>query len=326
MAIDLEALKRPTYMTFYQALMSADPWWRRITAPILMPADASELKEAEDFGISLWEPHSAAPTSQSVDSEEHTTVRLAFDFFLEISESDLELNPGWLASKSVAAANAANLTLSLAMADAIQNAQTTAHPFTGTDVFDGASINCIDSFTLKPPQGAETVGGATISQTNEYGLAFGDRSVGELIAERAGYFDFSGNPVENDPGVDPTRPWMIVPPQNQDEAKRIAQQLGPLYDGSGIQEGKGGQVEGVIVPPAGMTTSDWFLWYRRQQASAVPGQMPVLTGPIAPVTWGPPRIEIRRQSRRNYISILGLGHWAIRYSHHIHTDLQGSFV
>jgi hypothetical protein len=326
MAIDLVALRRTAYATFYETLVDYTPSWRPLTAPIMMEDDEYSLEEQEYFGTSLWESHSASPTSQDIDSENHTTTRTSFDFFQEISMADLELNPGWAEKQAVNAANAAGLTLSKAFWDAVFTADSTSHPFTGAAVFNSLAINCVDSFTIKPPQGADTPGGATITQSNEYSLSFGDAAVTSMIADRAEYFDLGGNPVEANPGVDAVRPWMIVNADNQAEAKRLARQMGPLYDGTGIQEGQGDTTEGVVVPFAGSTTSRWALWYRREERTNVSGQKPVLTGPIAPIVWGMPRIRIVEQDKRNYVSILGLGHWGIRYSAQIDRDLQLSTV
>jgi hypothetical protein len=327
MAIDLVALRRKAYITFYQVLADYSASWRPLTAPIMMGSDEYSLEEQEYFGTSEWEAHSAAPTSQNIDSENHTTTRTSFDFFQEISMPDLELNPGWLQQQAVNAANAAGLTLANAFWTAVFGADATSHPFTGAAVFNSAAINCVETtFTIKPPQGAATPGGATITQGNKYALSFGDSSVTEMIADRAEYFDLSGNPLEANPGVDAVRPWMIVNADNQAEAKRLARQMGPLYDGTGIQEGQGDTTEGVVVPFAGATTSRWALWYRREERSFVAGQKPVVTGPIAPIVWGVPRIRIEEQDKRNYVSLLGLGHWGIRYSAQIDRDLQLSTV
>jgi hypothetical protein len=206
-------------------------------------------------------------------------------------------------------------------------AASTAHPHASTAYFNSEAVKCVDDFTIKPPGGANTPGGATVSQSNSYTYSFDDDNISAMINDRAGYFDISGNAVEMDPGVDPSRPIIFGAATYRQKALGLMKQMAPLYDGAGIQYGQNGSVDqmGYVVPPAGHLTDEWGLWYRRMEVTQRGDDvLPVLTGPIAPVTFYGPAIEITRSPDSNHMHVIGNGGAQIRISGNIHTDLQFS--
>lgn len=321
---DLSNTLRTAYRYYWQG-MSAKQSWMHLTSPVVLRPEDASLTDQELYGLSIWRDYSATPASQGVKSLSHVTSVSDKEVLVTLKIADVIRNPGILYNIFALEGLLYQYTLSQLFWTLVAACKTTAHPHQGTAAYNSETpLYMVDDFTVTPSEGANTPGGASVSQSNSYTNSFDSDFIAEMINDRAGYFDISGNAVEMDPGMDPARPLIVGAPEYRQKALAIMNQMAPLYDGSGIDYGVKELVDqsGFVSPPAGhMTSGEFALWYRRLEAS---NEGMTLTGPVAPVKFYGPTVEAVRSSSANHINILGYAGVAVRVSGKVDLDLQWS--
>jgi hypothetical protein len=320
---DLTETIRTAYRYYWQAMQ---PYLshRHLTSPIRMRPEDFSLTDQEVYGLTVWDDYSTSPSAQAVKSLSHSTAVIDKQVLARFTVPEVIRNPGILFDAMAKFGFLYGYTVDTMFWAILKNVLVTAHPYQGKAVFDSETpLYCVDDFTIIPANPSLAPGGASIAQSNKYAYSFDDTYIHAMIADRNEYFDFSGNAVEADPGINPSRPIILGHSQYKPKAEAIMMQMGQIYDGSGLKLGVNGSVDpvGFVSPPAGNLTDEWGLWYLRQEVSQRDGV--VSTGPIAPVEFYPGTVEIE-PPREGVISVVGHGGVNIRVSGNIHTDLQWS--
>jgi len=317
MATDLTNTRRTAYATFYQTARNYSASWMALTSPVASPEYTIEQQEM--YGATLWESFTAAPTPQDIKSQKYSTNIQDWTSLYRFTLPEVQRNPGLLVTHAGLMGQLAGYTLTNAFWTLWRALASTTHPFSGTAPYNSAAINCVDSFTIVPPNAALAPLGAPFAEKNEYALAFSSDAIDTMLAERTEYHDISGNAIE--PGIDGEKPMIIVPAANKYEAMSIRERTGEIYDGAGLELGHYREsTRGVVVPPGKSASAVWGLWYRRMRPTLT-GQM-TLTGPIAPWLAYGPTISIGENADENYVYVRGTMGFTMLISPDVTFDVQ----
>jgi hypothetical protein len=322
MANELSQTLQEAYITFHQTVEDYLAGMLMLTSPIVVSPSDYTYVEQRTYGQTVWEAHSPAPTEQDIKSEKHATTVLDKDSLVKVSIPDALRNPGLIVNEAANMGRLFGLTVARDFWGIVGALNGTSHPYTGRPVFSSAAVDCVDSYTIVPPNTTRAPSGSPFSQSNELDLAFSDTAVAAGIARRDGFFDLAGNPMKGDLGPDAQRPIMIGDADLRQEAEGIAGQMAPLYDGAGIQWGVRNMVEsGFVIPLAGSgLAGKWLLWWRSITRGVQPGQR-TMVGPVAPLFFYGPNVRFNEAEDTNYINIIGSGGYAIRISGDVDRDV-----
>lgn len=304
MAPNVEVFQRTAYDTMIETFLTAESDMLLLCTPDI---DSAAYRKTIDFdGAAKFNTQTtaSAATARDVRGFASTSAPAVKEARVPLTDKQYRdvLDGGGLDIAVEVGGMLANNALGEIVDDyftLLASGRTTAHPENGVSgspyaANGGGTVYYVDNFDMTG------INGDLYTQTNDHSLALSAGNLDTVLQKRRTYKNRDGKARA---AVVP--PWLVVGAGASLESlgMALAAQAGRVYDGSGLQFGFAGRLQGVIVAPSGTFSGDqWALVYVTPKRGA--GGRIKRAGPVQCHLRLSPEVRVAQAVDGNYFNVI----------------------